>query len=732
MFRTEGKLFFNDTPNVDPYFHDSVYQFCALVNKDAMCKWVATRKQNYGDVSYLNLPASFDIETSSFYDDKKQKVAIMYVWQFGINGNIIMGRTWEQFVYLCSILNQSFDLSDKKRLLVYVHNLGYEFQFMRKWFKWKEVFAPKKRRPLIALSELGIEYRCSYFLSNYSLANVGKLVLQKYKVEKMVGDLDYSLIRTPVSRLTNKEIGYCVNDVKVVMSYIQEKIEQEGDITKIPLTNTGNVRRYVRSRVFGEKSGEAKKKRRQYTDLMRSLRVSSPEEYAQMKRAFQGGFTHAAALYSRKILRYTEVGEIGSMDLSSSYPYVCVSSYFPMSGVQEEYTCITSMKFFRRLMAKYCCLFDIEVEGLKPIFEYENMLSASKCNIIGNHAENNGRIIWADKLQTTMTELDFDTFEKFYTWKSIKILNLRTYRRGYLPRDLILSILDLYEAKTSLKGIEGREVEYMVSKNMINSTFGMMVTNIVRDEEAYTDEWIERKITEESTVSQLTGYNNDFNRFLFYGWGVYVTAHARHNLFSAILEFGEDYVYCDTDSLKGLNFDRHQKYIREYNENVFLSLFDMCEYYDIDFNKCQPKTKKGIKKLIGVWDIEDSYTMFKTIGAKRYIYEYASGPHKGELGLTCAGIDKKAALKYLLQKWDLSHEHVMFNFDYGLYLPPGQGGKMTVSYIDKPWEGFVKDYRGEEWYCEERSYVHMEQGSYYLTLTSEYIKLLKGIRDEYY
>ena len=158
----------------------------------------------------------------------------------------------------------------------------------------------------------------------------------------------------------------------------------------------------------------------------------------------------------------------------------------------------------------------------------------------------------------------------------------------------------------------------------------------------------------------------------------------------------------------------------------------MCEHYGIDFNKCQPKTKKGIKKLIGVWDIEDSYAMFKTIGAKRYIYEYASGSHKGELGLTCAGIDKKAALKYLLEKWDLSHEHVMFNFDYGLYLPPGKGGKMTVSYIDKPWEGFVKDYRGEEWYCEERSYVHMEQGSYYLTLTSEYIKLLQGVRDEYY
>ena len=296
MFRQDGKVIFHDTPDLDPYFQQGVFEFCAIVNKDAMCNWVTTRKQHYGNVSYLNLPASFDIETSSFYDDNKEKVAIMYVWQFGINGTIIMGRTWEQYNYLIKMLHHLFDLNCKKRILIYVHNLGYEFQFMRGWFKWEEVFAPKKRRPLIALNG-GIEYRCSYFLSNYSLANVGALVLQKYKVEKMVGDLDYSLIRTPITPLTSKEIGYCINDVRVVMSYIQEKIEQEGDITKIPLTNTGNVRRYVRARVFGDKSVDPKKVRRQYTDLMQALRIRSTEEYQQMKRAFQGGFTHASAQY---------------------------------------------------------------------------------------------------------------------------------------------------------------------------------------------------------------------------------------------------------------------------------------------------------------------------------------------------------------------------------------------------------------------------------------------------
>lgn len=728
-YNLNGPLFFVDTDYLNQDFINTVKEFFDACEVADANNFIITKKRNYGKVRYLNAPASFDIETSSLYVDD-EKFATMYVWQFGINGAIIMGRTWTQFLYFCRALKSHYTLSKFKRVIVYVHNLGYEFQFIRKWFNWVEVFAPKKRRTLFALSDLGIEFRCSYLLSNYSLANVGKLCLHKYKVEKAVGDLDYSLVRTSVTPLTDTEIGYCVNDIKVVCSYIQERIELDGDITKIPLTNTGVVRNYVRNRVFtGTADDEKKVVRRRYNDLMKTCRIQSYEEYNQWKRAFAGGFTHAAPLYSRKIVKASDNGLIGSMDLASSYPYVCVSSYFPMSGMVQYRAIVRDISEFKEFLLKYCCLFDIEVSGLTPKFEWDNMLSASKCNFIGNWAENNGRVIYADKLQTTMTELDFDTFVKFYNYKSIKILNLRCYRRGYLPRDLILAILDLYEAKTRLKGIEGREIEYMVSKNMINSCYGMMVTNIVRDEILYDDEWIEKKITSESAVSQLTDYNEDFNRFLYYGWGVYVTAHARHNLFSAILEFGEDYIYSDTDSLKGLNFDKHMNWIRRYNDDVFMSLYKMCKFYKIPFSKCEPKTNKGKKKLIGVWEIEGYYSIFKTIGAKRYIYE---DNDTKELHLTCAGVDKKAALKYLLQEADDNHINAMFRFDYGLYLPPGKGGKITSTYVDTPKNFTVTDYMGNDYFCSEKSFIHLEPSGYYLTLTGEYLDFLKGYHDEYY
>ena len=44
-------------------------------------------------------------------------------------------------------------------------------------------------------------------------------------VEKMVGDLDYSKIRTHLTPLTETEMKYCENDIKVITAYIKEQIE---------------------------------------------------------------------------------------------------------------------------------------------------------------------------------------------------------------------------------------------------------------------------------------------------------------------------------------------------------------------------------------------------------------------------------------------------------------------------------------------------------------------------
>lgn len=200
--------------------------------------------------TFYNIPAAFDIETSSFYDGEEKR-AIMYEWTFGIGDMVTYGRTWEEFITLLECTSHILKCTENRRLVVYVHNLPYEFQFLRKHLVWTKVFLLDDLKPVYAICDLGIEFRCSLKLSGKSLANTAK-DLTSHNIKKMVGDLDYSKLRTPLTPLTETELRYCEYDVRVVIAYIDEKIAQDGNITKIPLTNTGYVRRYCRNACFRE------------------------------------------------------------------------------------------------------------------------------------------------------------------------------------------------------------------------------------------------------------------------------------------------------------------------------------------------------------------------------------------------------------------------------------------------------------------------------------------------
>ena len=143
-----------------------------------------------------NIPCSFDIETSSFYNTRDEKTAIMYVWQFGLNGRVIMGRTWEEFFEMLNALVEALELSDKCFLYIYVHNLAYEFQFIRKWFDWTKIFALKKRKVLYAqyapcvdtaLNKILQDKGFSFDAVKKAWAANGWLVMYKNKYKKKKG-----------------------------------------------------------------------------------------------------------------------------------------------------------------------------------------------------------------------------------------------------------------------------------------------------------------------------------------------------------------------------------------------------------------------------------------------------------------------------------------------------------------------------------------------------------------
>lgn len=688
-------------------------------------------------VKYINLPCAFDIETTSFMEGTEKR-AIMYVWQLcvGYGDLVIIGRTWEEFIDVCSRMMKYFRLYRNKRhgriLPIYVHNLSYEMSFMRMWFSWHDMFSVDMRKPIRATTVGGIEFRDSYILSGMSLEKVGENLI-KHDVRKMVGDLDYSKIRHSKTPLTDKELGYCINDVVVLCAYIAEKIEQDGNVANIPMTKTGYVRRAVRSKCYGTKSQS--QQRKNYRTFMKALTVD-PEEYPLLQDAFAGGFTHACMFNARQTIK-----NVGSYDFTSSYPAVMLAYKFPMSKGKRIYN--MSWEYLIKNMGMYHYIIKVRFHGLHSKILYEHYLSTSKCILYGRYDYDNGRVIYADDCTVTITEVDLRIIMSCYKWDDVELLEVWQYKTGYLPKAIIESVLDFYGSKTTLKGVEGKEVEYLVGKENLNSIYGMSVTAIIQDLIEYvedTGQWVAPTFESEEAYKdyqreQIETYNNSRNRFLYYPWGIYVTAWARYNLWTGIHEFGRtgDYIYSDTDSIKATNIDKHIDYINKYNEYI-TGLINMCmDHYGIDRTRSAPLTVDGKAKPLGVWDFEGTYDRFRTLGAKRYMVE-----KDGNISITVAGLNKKKAVKYL--QGIKSNDDIFEYFDVddtnrkGFEIPEGHAGRLVMTYIDEEMRGTLTDYRGFTCDYYEKTGVHSREGSYNMMMGKVYLEHLLGLswsKEEY-
>lgn len=227
-----------------------------------------------------NTVYSFDIESTSYiilngkqypaikYKDlnEKQKEncefrSTMYIWMLSINDIVYYGRTWEEFRDFLNILE---NYSSYKKI-IFIHNLSFEFQFLKSVFNFKNVLARKSHKVMKCdFIDYNIELRCTYFMSNCALKYLPKLF--NLPVKKMVGDLEYEKIRHSKTKLTKKELKYCENDCMVIYYYILEELKTYERVDKIPLTSTGHVRRELKNIVMNDYNYRNKVRRSINTD----------------------------------------------------------------------------------------------------------------------------------------------------------------------------------------------------------------------------------------------------------------------------------------------------------------------------------------------------------------------------------------------------------------------------------------------------------------------------------
>lgn len=678
---------------------------------DDLPQWLHFIKDNfkfYGkpkhEEKWLNVPCSFDIETTNYYSESGEKRATMYIWMVSIFGKAFYGRTWYEFQAFCDTVSEILETDANHRIVFFVHNLSFEFAFLQGLFPWEKVFATEVHKVVYAYTTSGIEFRCSLFLYGASLDHLGKKGLTRYEVKKASGDLDYSLIRHSGTKLSETEMHYCLQDVQVVVAYAEEKIQDDKRLCFVPLTKTGFPRRLVKKRMlYGNNAWDTRK-------LVENLTYEL-DEFLLTRWMYCGGFTHSAHEKVGKVWY-----DVASQDFTSSYPYCLLLPVYPIG--KGERIQITDEAHFRRNLANFCCLFHLRLYGVKESFGYEHTLSASKCKNLSGEKVDNGRIISCDYCEVAMNEIDFEMFEKFYTYDRFEIVTFYRYRKGYLPKQFVETVIELYWKKSIYKHDPEMKTEYMLAKANLNSLYGVCVTNPLQNSITFTrkDGWQRNVVSYEE---ELEKYNAKKSRFIYYGWGCWCTSIARKNLQTAILNLSEDYIYSDTDSVKYLHKEKHDPYFEWYNKEVEKNLRKMCTFYKIDFEKVSPE---GM--MLGIFDYEGKYRRFKTLGAKRYMVQDAE---TGKVSLTVSGLNKKTAIPWMLVNFEDPFEA----FNENLYVPEGYAGKLIHTYSDEGFSEFLTDYQGNTQAVSEQSFVHLEEGSYTLNMAEafkEYLmNMTKGI-----
>lgn len=651
---------------------------------------------------YDNNIYSFDIETSSYiildnkiypalhYDklnEKEKKRCLkrshMYIWMFSINDIVYYGRTWDEL----KLFLKKLDTCISETKYVFIHNLAFEFQYLKSVFHFDEVAARKSHKVITAImKDYNIILRCSYMMTNVALKYLPKVF--DLPVEKKVGDLDYSLIRNPNTPLTEKELGYCEYDCLVLYHYILKELDVYEDVKHIPTTATGKVRRELQ---------ELTRTNFKYRRIVHKAINTDPHVYNLLCDAFLGGYTHANWIYADEVLK-----NVDSYDIASSYPYVLVTQKYPNSEFRKCF-----IKKREEMSKGLCYLLVVKFRNVKCRY-YNNFISASKCRNLRGAKYDNGRLISADEFEMTLTDIDFyfylDTYDLEY-----EILECYYSSKNYLPKTLIEFILDKYVGKTELKGVDGKEMEYGRIKSMYNSIYGMSVTNNIRDNVVYHDvdgTWEEVPLENEEIIEKLK--NEKKKSFLSFSYGVWVTAYARENLLRRVVANDPYVVYCDTDSCKLVEgYDK--KVFEYYNKSVNDRIEFVCRILKLNKNQYEPSDIKGNKHMMGVFEKECNYQEFITQGAKKYAYKIDDKIH-----ITVAGVPKKGASA--LKSLNDFRDNFIFSYE--------DTEKNLLMYTENQESIEVEDYLGLSYNITDKSGCCILPNSYELSKSLDYVNLI--------
>ena len=584
-------------------------------------------QRNHKITYYGNKFLCLDTETSH----SDLETGWVYQWAVKFGDIYIYGRKPSEIIEMLQDLAETYKLSEKRKLIIYVHNLSYDITYLKHFIALYDPMASFfaiDNHSILMCDCLGYRILCSYKLTNLSLNNLSKNYSDTYI--KAVGEIDYNEIHYQDQELPYSHWFYMFSDVASQYDGIQGFLRMQGysDPYYAPITSTGFVRNNCR------KSAKSDDKWRDEF-LKGSLDL---EQYNQLRQCFMGGACICSMYYSDQTIR---TDNLRHKDFTSSYPARQMMDYFPV-GKGNWYGEIDDLEELEDLCKIYCCCFIVTLEDVhikKGVTA--PYIPSSKCIHLDHGLKVNGKVVYADNLTMVVCELDYKWIKRQYTYSSIYVSNMIIFERGQLPAWLKNNIYEYYKNKCTLK--KSDPLLYMKSKNMLNGIYGMTATSIIRDQYNMDKDLILEKhvLTGEERQKELNKYYRSYNSFMPYQAAIWTTAHARDALFTMIECTGNsdgiegdltdtyiNFLYCDTDSVFYIETPENKKRMEEYTQKCKDKAIKHNAYYEDNF--------------LGVPTDEPDLRAFRGLHSKCYAMEEKNDKGEYELKVVIAGIPKKA------------------------------------------------------------------------------------------
>lgn len=638
-----------------------------------------------------------DIETSTIVCDNNEEVQVTYLTNilkvFIDTGEIVSSKFFrtisDTIEYLRSIDDES---------IVWCHNLDYELTFILRELGEASAYINDKgdsecilrdiHSPLsIKLDYLpNLTFRDTYAIFNKSIKQMG----EEIGLEKL--EYDYEVIRLPWDELTKLDYDYNERDNIIACKYLFRYLKERNiTFNEVPLTFTSMVK--TERKCFINKNYGKEEYARFY--FHRNSLFTSFDFFNLCMEVYQGGLTTSNVSYTNKLIKKI----IYSIDIKSSYPNQMVSMRYPVFS--KKSTRVWHNDNADKMKNKYKWYIGRFTFRNIKVKNEKYLLAISKFHCMKCYQEEdnnfkcfNGKVISADYVTMLVNNIDLEYINLIYDYDSYScdLLYTTTESRQLRYSEVSFVLNSFQQKEESEKGT----FEYDLAKVFINAQYGIKVTCPIRSEFIIENGDIEEiEYSRMSRSEQLKLYEELENRGLFsgpmdvYTDGIYITSYAKLQLLTMMVNISEldgQVVYADTDSLKfysDTNIEGIMDYIENWNKSKIRlnSRNRHFRQYFKDF-KVNSKIQDELLKL-GIWEVEEdkTSTIFKTLGAKKYIY-YTT---QGKLKSTIAGCNKKnvpVVFSKMSEKYNISIDKIIDRFfRVGVTFDEDVSGR-TVAYRD--------------------------------------------------